>query len=209
MSRRSTSHHIPDDVAKSLTSYGKEVQNSRNKKPPVEQLQDRIKKFDTTEKLPSDLSKVRITDSEARVAGRRLLKDSIAQQAKRYSDFSTLNNPRRQMAKKKKVVMAKKKKVKRKAEGEDASPISKPVVKMKKIRSSKKGGGDLMDIQTFEEAELADDMERKFRERMKRLNRQPDDVYTRIPEQETEFSFVEEVKPVSYTHLTLPTTPYV
>ena len=197
MSRSSQSHHIPKEVAESLTSYGKGSQSSRNKRKPVDRLQDRIKKFDTTEQLPSDLSMVEITASEAKVAGKRLLGDSIAQQAKRYSEFSTLSNPRRQLGKKKVVTMKKKKKKRKTKESKhspnDIPPI-KPIVKTQKIKSSKNGGGDVMDIQTFEEMELAEDMERKFRERMKRLNRQPDDVYTRIPEQASDFSFVEEVK---------------
>lgn len=193
MSGRSSSQRIPKKVAESLTSYGKGTQSSRNKKPPVEQLQDRIRKFDTTEKLPANLSMVEITSSEAKVAGKRLLGDSIARQAKRYSEFNNLSHPRRKMAKKKKVIILKKK-IKRERVEIPEPPPSRPVVKTRKIKSSKKGGGDVMDVQTFAEMELSGDMERKFRERMRRLNRQPDDVYTRLPDQESDFSFVAEVK---------------
>jgi hypothetical protein len=194
MNRRSPSQRIPKKVAESLTSYGKGTQSSRNKKAPIEQLQDRIRKFGATEELPADLSMVEITPNEAKVAGKRLLGDSIARQAKRYSEFNDLSNPRRKISKKKKVVVLKKKIKQEREDTPEPPPPKRPIVKTRKIKSSKKGGGNVMDVQTFAEMELSGDMERKFRERMRRLNRQPDDVYTRLPDQESDFSFVAEVK---------------
>lgn len=212
MKRRSSMNNEPGidkKVAIALSSYSKE--KSKNKKDPIDQIKDRIKKYNTTEdQLPDNLDEVEIEDEDAKIVSERLLKDTIARQANRYVEQSDINGEgrrplqlpdssnqtvlnRRSVKKSKKAIKIK---TKEKVVGRLKSPeeLIRGMVKRTKLETPKGEAPRVLKIETFEEAKEVGNRQRLFEEQMKRQNRQPDKVYTRIPNQEEEFSWVQEVK---------------
>lgn len=224
MSRRSPGPPITDKVAEALTSYSKVGSGSR--KRASEQIKDRVRKYSATEdQIPDNLEEVEIDDDDAKIVSERLLRDNIAQQANKYVEYSSVSSEgrrplelpgssdpsvihARKLKKKKKVLKIAPKRGRKEEfqERERAPPppppeeLIKSMVKKRKLVAPKGKVGDSLRIETFKEAENIGNRERLFQQQMQRLNRQPDKVYTRIPTQEEEFSWVKEQKEKKDTH---------
>lgn len=229
MSRRSPGPPITEKVAEALTSYSKVGSGSRKRASEQIKDRVR-KYSATEDQIPDNLEDVEIDDEDAKVVSERLLRDNIAQQANKYVEYSSVSgegrrplelpgssnpsviNARELKKKRKKVIKIALKRGKgegleeRSPRAEARAPLPSPeeliksMVKKRKLRAPKGEIGDSLRIETFKEAENIGNRERLFQQQMQRLNRQPDKVYTRIPTQEEEFSWVKEQKEKNDTH---------